>query len=215
MGNLNDAKAYYMEALRRKPGFALVLVNLASIHDQLGEKVEADDCLLKALQSDPSYGPAHLNISIRYLREGLSDAAIFHLRMATNDGNLGKNAPLYLGIAYKQKGRYGAALLHLRKALALDPMNLTVRLHLIDGYHAKGLESEARIEASNLARIIVQKEALLRAVIDLLSKERDSLFAQPAHSLIALVTEALEGESGKSRVENKDNKFVEKDVTIR
>jgi hypothetical protein len=111
-------------------------------------------------------------MGIRYLREGLSDDAIPNLRMAMNDRNLEKTVLFYLGVAYKQKGLCGAALLHLRKAIALDAMNLTVRLHLIDGYLARGLEREARIEVFTLAGIIAQNQALLRPVLDLLSKER-------------------------------------------
>ncbi len=152
MGNPEEAKVFYKEAVRRDPGFALALVNLASILDQLGDKAQADDYLAKALAVDPSNGPARLNMGIRYLREGLSEDAISNLRMAMNDRNLEKNVLFYLGVAYKQKGLCGAALLHLRKALALDPMNLTVRLHLIDGYLARGLEREARIEVFYFGR---------------------------------------------------------------
>jgi tetratricopeptide (TPR) repeat protein len=204
MGNPEEAKVFYQEAVRRDPGFALALVNLASILDQLGDKAQADDYLARALAVDPSNGPARLNIGIRYLREGLSDEAISHLRMAMNDRNLGKSVLFYMGIAYKQKGVYGAALLHLRKALALDPMNLTVRLHLIDGYLAKGLKREARFEASALAGIIAQKQALLQPVLDLVSKERDSLFAQPASSLTQLIHQALEENLGNPKLPSKD-----------
>jgi tetratricopeptide (TPR) repeat protein len=121
-----------------------------------------------------------------------------------NDRNLEKNVLFYMGIAYKQKGVYGAALLHLRKALALDPMNLTVRLHLIDGYLTKGLQKEARVEASRLAGIVAQKQALLQPVLDLVSKGRDSLFAQPASSLTPLIHQALEENLGTPRLPSKD-----------
>jgi protein O-mannosyl-transferase len=204
MGNLEEAKVSYQEAVRRDPGFTLALVNLASILDQLGDKAQADDYLTKALAVDPSNGPARLNMGIRHLREGSSEEAISNLRMAMNDTTLEKNVPFYLGIAYKQKGLCGAALLHLRKALALDPMNLTVRLHLIDGYLTKGLEKEARVEAVSLARIIAQKQALLQPVLHLISKERDSLFAQPASSLTPLIYQGLEENLGNPRPPGKD-----------
>jgi len=204
MGNPEEAKVFYQEAVRRDPGFALALVNLASILDQLGDKAQADDYLAKALAVDPSNGPARLNMGIRYLREGLSEDAIYNLKMAMNDSNLEKNVLFYLGIAYKQKGLCGAALLHLRKTLALDPMNLTVRLHLIDGYLAKGLKREARFEASALAGIIAQKQALLQPVLDLVLKERDSLFAQPASSLTQLIHQALEENLGNPKLPSKD-----------
>jgi tetratricopeptide (TPR) repeat protein len=204
MGNPEEAKVFYKEAVRRDPGFALALVNLASTLDQLGDKAQADDYLAKALAVDPSNGPARLNIGIRYLREGLSEDAISNLKMAMNDGNLEKNVLFYLGIAYKQKGLCGAALLHLRKALALEPMNLTVRLHLIDGYLARGLEREARIEVFILAEIIGQNQALLQPVLDLVSKGRDSLFVQPAASVIPLIHQALEENLAKSKLRNVD-----------
>jgi tetratricopeptide (TPR) repeat protein len=204
MGNPEEAKVFYKEAVRRDPRFALALVNLASILDQLGDKAQADDYLARALAVDPSNGPARLNMGIRYLREGLSDEAISNLRIAMNDRNLEKNVLFYMGIAYKQKGVYGAALLHLKKALALDPMNLTVRLHLIDGYLVRGLEREARVEASRLAGIIAQNQALLQPVLDLVSKERDSLFAQPASSLTLLIYQALQENFGNPRLPSKD-----------
>jgi tetratricopeptide (TPR) repeat protein len=204
MGNPEEAKVFYREAVRRDPEFALALVNLASILDQLGDKAQADDSLAKALAVDPSNGPARLNIGIRYLREGSSEDAIFNLRMAMNDRSLDKNVLFYLGVAYKQKGLCGAAVLHLRKALALDPMNLTVRLHLIDGYLARGLEREARTEVFSLAGIIAQNQALLQQVLDLVSKGRDSLFVQPAASVIPLIHQALEENLAKSKLRSID-----------
>jgi protein O-mannosyl-transferase len=204
MGHPEEATVFYKEAVSRDPGFALALVNLASTLDQLGDKAQADDYLAKALAVDSSNGPARLNIGIRYLREGSSENAISNLKMAMNDRNLEKNVLFYLGIAYKQKGLCGAALLHLRKALALEPMNLTVRLHLIDGYLARGLEREARIEVFTLAGIIAQNQALLQSVLDLVSKGRDSLFVQPAASVIPLIHQALEENLAKSKLRSVD-----------
>ena len=195
MGNLEEAKIFYQDAIRREPEFALAMVNLASTLDQLGDKAQADAYLARALATDPSNGPAHLNMGIRYLREGLTDEAIGHLRMALNDITLEKTVLFYMGIAYKQKSLYGAALLHLTKALALDPMNLTVRLHLIDGYLAKGSERQARMEASHLAGIIAQKQSLLQPLLDLVLKGRESLFSQTAGSLIRLIHQALKENS--------------------
>jgi hypothetical protein len=83
-------------------------------------------------------------------------------------------------------------------------MNLTVRLHLIDGYLARGLEREARIEVFTLAGIIAQNQALLQPVLDLLSKGRDSLFVQPSASVIALIHQALEENLAKSKLRSID-----------
>ena len=207
MGNLEEAQASYQEALHRDPRFALASVNLASILDQGGRKSHADEFLMRTLAADPSNGPAHLNMGIRYLREGLSEEAIFHLKMAKRDIKLEKKTLFYMGIAYKQKGVYGAAILHLKKAIAMDPMNLSVRLHLIDVYLTKGLEREAHAETSSLAAIIAQNQALLRPVLDLISKGEDSLFAQSPNSLTLLIHRALEHDLGnlKLQVGNKNS----------
>jgi tetratricopeptide (TPR) repeat protein len=199
------------------PALLPALLNLAAQYDAEGNEVLAEQYLMKALQANPKSELVHLNMGIHQVRKGMTDAALPHLELALEDGNLRVRAFLYLGIAHKQKQDYETALVHLRKAVESNPRNLSSRLHLAEVYLVKGQDREGRKEIEGLIPALIRDQALFEQVMGLLSEEPDSSGVKVSGRILKpIVLEILEKDYGKLRASDEGlKKTMEKEIEFR
>jgi Tfp pilus assembly protein PilF len=196
--NYEKAKSFYQKAIHMKPSFSSALVNLASIYEKEGNRTLADQYLLKAFKANNGSALVNLNMGIYCLRNGMVEEAIHHLQRAMKAKRLEGRALLYLGIAYKQKGWSGRAVVSLRQAIALDPRNLTPRLHLAEIFISTGNEVECRREVETVVHQMIQDENLFGQIMSLISKgESDMDFQLSGNLLIPMIARALDERSTK------------------
>ena len=69
---------------------------------------------------------------------------------------------------HKQRGQLGQAAMHLKACAAANPKDLTPRLHLLEVYHAAGLEGMSLREGEILSEMIGRDEALFRQTVELI-----------------------------------------------
>lgn len=88
-----------------------------------GNAEESIACLEKALDIDPDYMEAHVNLAAALMRSGKIDKAVPHLERAIELDPASGPAFLNLGIAYLNQGRPEDAERAARQAYRLDPTN--------------------------------------------------------------------------------------------
>lgn len=117
-----DAQAGSNEAIKRNNFGAELL--------QQGRPEEAITEFQRAVEVDPEYAAAHLNLGYAYDRQGQIEEAVAEYRKAIElePGNV--FAHNNLGVLYNKKGLYDEAIAEFEKALRLDPVNATVLRNL-------------------------------------------------------------------------------------
>ncbi len=90
---------------------------------QKGRTDEAIVLLQKALEIDPDYMEAHVNLAARLMHKGQVDAAVPHLEQAIKLDPASAPAYLNLGIAFLYQGKVKDAERAAREAAKLDPVN--------------------------------------------------------------------------------------------
>jgi tetratricopeptide (TPR) repeat protein len=215
VGEYEKAKSAYKQAISMKPDLSSALVNLASIYDQEGDRAMADDYLMKAAEAGPNDPFVNLNVSVYYLREWNPEAAIHHLAKALEDKRLGSKSLMYLGIASKQRGLYELSEHQFKDSLVLNPMNITLHLHLAEIYIRTGKEKEAEAEAKRITDLLLTDRNLFLQVIDLIVKQGNrGDVCLSKELLLPLFSRTLEdGSNDEMRAEMK--KMVEELIGIR
>jgi tetratricopeptide (TPR) repeat protein len=101
----------------------------------------------RAVEMDPSYVAALLNLGYAYERGGRIDEALGAYRKAIELEPGALFAHNNLGVLYDRKGLYDEAIAAFEKALRIDPSNVTVRQNLERARKSKGIiqEREAQI----------------------------------------------------------------------
>jgi tetratricopeptide (TPR) repeat protein len=117
-----DLLAASPEAIRRN-NFGADLVKQGKLEDALKD-------FQRAVEIDPDYAAAQLNLAYTYDRLGRADEAMaaYQKAIALEPGN--GYAHNNLGTIYDKKGRYAEAVEAYAKALALDPANAIFQQNL-------------------------------------------------------------------------------------
>ncbi|HEY0797697.1 MAG TPA: tetratricopeptide repeat protein [Candidatus Baltobacteraceae bacterium] len=89
-------------------------------HARAGRHPQARTDFEAALESEPRFAPALVNVGNLFLEEGRLPEAIASYEAATRSDD--RYAPAYanLGVAYRRLGRYGDAVRALRRATVLE-----------------------------------------------------------------------------------------------
>ncbi|MFH1955120.1 MAG: tetratricopeptide repeat protein [Pseudomonadota bacterium] len=194
VGDHGKAKAFYEEAVRREPAFSYALGNLASLYQREGNQILADSYLMRAIQADPYDPHINLNAGLYWLKRRDPEKAIDHFLKSVYHKNLERSARLYLGVAYRQKGWRGRAALEFKRALALDPRNVTPRLHLIEIYYETSHPLLMRQESERVVDILLQNEDLFDQTVELISKKGDEGDVHlSAKVVLPLIHQAING----------------------
>ena len=125
-----EAVKHFDQAVRLKPGDALLHFNLAKALLASGSPDPAGAAMRRALQLNPRLAEAHNELGVMLFARGRLTDALVHLREAVR---LAPNSPIAhsdLGGALAQAGRRAEALVHLRRALTLDPRNVAAAENL-------------------------------------------------------------------------------------
>ena len=121
---------------------ALQRNNLGASLLEQGKASEAIAELRKAVELDPKYAAAHLNLAYAYDGQGQIDEAMaeYQTVIALEPANL--FAHNNLGVLYDKQGRYEEAIIEFERVLQIDPSNATARQNLENAKNSKGIVEE-------------------------------------------------------------------------
>ncbi len=103
--------------------------------------------LLHAVEVDPTYAAAYLNLAYAYDQQGKAEEAIEAYKKGVSLDPKSLYGFNNLGVLYNQLGRYDEAITAFQEALQIDPSNETVLKNLESAKKNKGLtqDRETRI----------------------------------------------------------------------
>jgi tetratricopeptide (TPR) repeat protein len=125
-----EARAAYLEALKRDPGFAPAHIALGLSFYRSGEYEKAADHLQQALRRNPDAGDAHYYLALVRRAQGQAGEASDHLLWAVRSGHREALARYVLGEMALAEGRNVEAVEQLSQAVMLDPRDLKARTML-------------------------------------------------------------------------------------
>ena len=168
LGDLQKSKGFYEKALQMDANLPHALADLAVLYSAEGDAGTAGAYLERAYKTDSENPYVNFNMGLSYMKKGEVDRAEPHFRKAETAEGIKGAAHLYSGIIWKQKGQLGRAAMHLKASAAANPKDVTPHLHLLEVYHAAGLEGMSRHEGEMLFEMIGRDEALFRQTVDLI-----------------------------------------------
>jgi tetratricopeptide (TPR) repeat protein len=121
------ARAEYLEAVRRDPGFAPAHIALGLSFYRTGEYDQAADHLTQALRRNPDAGDAHYYLGLTLRAQQQYEAAAGHLLWNVRSGYREAAARYLLGVMALQRMKFQEAVEHLSQAALLDPRDLKAR----------------------------------------------------------------------------------------
>jgi tetratricopeptide (TPR) repeat protein len=151
------AQAYYEKLVQHEVRFADVFNRLGTIYHLTGQFRQARWCFEQALEVNPGYVEASLNLTVTCNEMGEYGVGLRSLRLAqsgekqSNDSfRRGKLASAHrdLARAYLELDRPEDAIHELERALRLCPTFHDIRLQLVDLYRRRGESERARGELS-------------------------------------------------------------------
>jgi protein O-mannosyl-transferase len=169
LGDLPKSKALYEKALQMDPNLPQALADLAVLYGGEGDSRTALIYLERAYKADPGDPYVNFNLALYFMKKGEWDRAEPNFRKATKAEGIKGSAHLYLGIICKKKGQLGLAATHLKASAAANPKDVTPHLHLLEVYHAAGLEEMSLQEGEILSERIGCDEALFHQTLDLVT----------------------------------------------
>ena len=122
-----EARAAYLEALQRDPGFAPAHIGLGLSFYRSGEYEVAKKHLETALVRNKDAGDAHYYLALVQRALGQTSEAEDHLLWLVRSGYRESLARYVLGEIALARGNTKAALEHLQQAVMLDPRDLKAR----------------------------------------------------------------------------------------
>jgi protein O-GlcNAc transferase len=126
LGELGAALPHLERARELVPESAVVHYNLGSALYAL-RRVEAEDVLARAVQLDPAYADAYVNLALVYDRLGRLSQAASTLRTALELAPEKGEAHGNLAGVLREQGDLDGSLRHYRRAMALVPDSPTIR----------------------------------------------------------------------------------------
>jgi tetratricopeptide (TPR) repeat protein len=136
LGELEQATAFYQQALTLSPDYANANYNLGIVAQQRGDDTAAIDHYKLALQADPDHALAHSNLAGHLLRLGNYAEAIAHCERALQIAPDQAPTQRIWGQALQALGQPEEADRHFRQAFMLEPDRV------------KALISQARTQAA-------------------------------------------------------------------
>lgn len=137
--DVNNYKKLVGEIIEKNPTDPNLFYNLGVFSAQAKENAEAEKYYKKALELDPNYVNAYLNLSVLKLE---SDAAI--VEEMNKLGTSAKDNKRYDELKAKRETLFKSTLPYLEKANKLDPKNEDVYKTLLNVYNYLEMTSEAK-----------------------------------------------------------------------
>jgi len=120
-GDWKTARDAYKKIVAESPRNALVLTNLATVEQRLGELDSALAHLKTALEVNPKIAQAWVLQGLIHFQKGDSNLAVSSLTRALHEDPLDARAHNYLGVVTKEIGWVVGAEQELQRATELDP----------------------------------------------------------------------------------------------
>ena len=139
----------YLQLHPSAQGFSLE----ATFRGTLGEADEARAALEKALEANPEFTPARVDLAVWLARAGDDGAAEDEFLRAIEQSPYYPKAMYNYGTFLLNDGRYGDARAYFQRAVALSPTYLEARLGLVGAYLAEGDRAGAAEAREVLQRI--------------------------------------------------------------
>ena len=168
IGDLQRAKAFYEQALHMDANLPQALADLGVLYGAEGDTRKASLYLERALKADPENPYVNFNMGLSLMKQRDLDRAEPHFGMALESEALKGSAHLYLGMIYKERKQLSRAEAALKSSAAANPRDVTPRLHLLEVYHAEGLEEMTLKEGEILSERIGRDEGLFHQTMDLI-----------------------------------------------
>jgi tetratricopeptide (TPR) repeat protein len=168
LGDHAKSKEFYNQALQMDGNLPQALADLAVLYGAEGDESNAWTYLKRALKVDPGNPYVNFNMGLHFMKQRETDRAEPHFIRALQTEALQGSAHLYLGMIYKQRKELGRAEMHLKDSAAANPKDLTPLLHLLEVYHAAGLEEKTLQEGEVLAERVGSDQDLFRQTVDLI-----------------------------------------------
>ncbi|MCB1055932.1 MAG: sulfatase-like hydrolase/transferase [Acidobacteria bacterium] len=126
---------------------------LASFEKNLGDAETAHKTLLEALELDPGYAPARVDLAIQLDQAGDTDGAEAEFRRALKDAPYYAKASYNYGTFLLHGERYDEAAGYFRRAVDLSPGYLAAHVALVASYLAAEERTQAEDAYQELHRI--------------------------------------------------------------
>ncbi|HEX9735812.1 MAG TPA: sulfatase-like hydrolase/transferase [Thermoanaerobaculia bacterium] len=131
---------------------------LATFHQRLGEPEESLAALEKALETDPTFVPARIDLAVHFVESGEASAAEREFLRALEDAPYHFKACYNYGTFVLQDGRYAEAAGYFRRAIALAPSYWKAHLALVAAHLAADERQEAEAAYAALVRAAPQSQ---------------------------------------------------------
>jgi Flp pilus assembly protein TadD len=142
-GDVAEALPHYLEALRIKPNYAAVEINLSYILLNQGRSREAVQRLARAVAMNPGNAELRYNLGTALAASGDSGGAVgqYEAAVRLNPGHV--SAHVNLGTLLSRAGRNGEALAHFTRAVELDPQDAEALYLMGESLSQMGRRDEA------------------------------------------------------------------------
>ena len=171
LGSADRAEYFYQQAIKVDPNWYSALNSLAVLYERQGRMDAVLPLLRKALVVEPESSHASFNLGLFFLKNGEPEKAVPFFNIAIRDPGLQHSVLVSSGVAYKQIGQRGKAAGLFEQAVMTNPKDITPRLHLIELYHAAGLERRALDQGEGLLDILFTDECLFYNTVDFILKK--------------------------------------------
>ncbi|MCJ7457645.1 MAG: tetratricopeptide repeat protein [candidate division Zixibacteria bacterium] len=149
-GNLQDARAEYLLALKENPSLQRAHLNLGNIYFHQKDYSRAEKEFLEELKANPRQEKAYNNLSVLYRIQGDDLKATTLAKQALEIKPYYKEAYVNLALAYLKTENYLSAESSLVSALALFPSFAELRFYLGLVYQKQGKSGQALREYMQL-----------------------------------------------------------------
>src|SRR6266550_889615 len=106
-GRLDDAIPTFKNGLRTDPQSTVLLNVIGATYSLKGDSEQAENYLLKCLQTDPGFVPAGKNLAISYFNSGKYNLAVTEFEKLVNTSDDSRPvASLFLGIIAEKQGNF-------------------------------------------------------------------------------------------------------------
>ncbi len=151
-GNSKAAIEKIQEIVAQKESATAYFYQGIALHEQ-AKLPEAETAFRKALELDPSYAEARVNLGLILNQQGKFDAAVNEFKQAIlNDPKLAA-AHFNLGVTLQAQGKLEPAIAAYRAAISIDPNNAEANYNLGIALNKQGKASEAMAAYKEAIRI--------------------------------------------------------------
>ncbi len=142
-GNLSEAETIYRDLLQREPNHPILLQLCGLIAHQKGDNETAAHLIKQAIEINPTYYTAHVNLCIVLKALGRKDEAVTQYKKALNLYQGSADVHYDLALLLETMERRDEAVAYYQKALEIQPNHLKAHIHLANIFYTANLYDAA------------------------------------------------------------------------